>query len=155
MIFSVQNSNFMYSVGSSPDLVQIQVRETVSEIFLARMDIPIHGIWWKWCEGVSTNIIWHEYPWQRNNLEKCKWWREWLRTYEGITPTRLALDMWLNQSTISSFLGSKQDQPKTPLQKIKMRASRKQWHLPLHNNHYNLVQLCVLKNFFAARQLFH
>ena len=41
MIFSVQNSNLMYSVEFSPDLVQIQVRETVSGVFLARMDIPM------------------------------------------------------------------------------------------------------------------
>ena len=34
----------MYSVDFSPDLVQIQVRETVSGVFLARMDIPIH-VW--------------------------------------------------------------------------------------------------------------
>ena len=44
MIFSVQNSNLMYSVEFSPDLVQIQVRETVSGFFLARMDIPIQ-VW--------------------------------------------------------------------------------------------------------------
>ena len=44
MIFSVQNSNHMYSVEFSPDLVQIQVRQTVSENFLARMDISIH-VW--------------------------------------------------------------------------------------------------------------
>ena len=31
----------MYSVEFSPDLVQIQVREKVSGVFLARMDIPI------------------------------------------------------------------------------------------------------------------
>ena len=31
----------MYSVEFSPDLVQIQMRETVSGVFLARMDIPI------------------------------------------------------------------------------------------------------------------
>ena len=31
----------MYSVEFSPDLEQIQVRETVSGNFLARMDIPI------------------------------------------------------------------------------------------------------------------
>ena len=37
----MQNSNFMYSVEFSTDLVQIQVRETVSEVFLARMDVPI------------------------------------------------------------------------------------------------------------------
>ena len=34
----------MYSVEFSPDLVQIQVRQTVSENFLARMDIPIQ-VW--------------------------------------------------------------------------------------------------------------
>ena len=44
MIFSVQNSNLMYSVEFSPDLVQIQVRETVSRVLLARMDIPIQ-VW--------------------------------------------------------------------------------------------------------------
>ena len=41
MVFSVENSNLMYSVEFSPDLVQIQVRETVSGVFLTRMDIPI------------------------------------------------------------------------------------------------------------------
>ena len=44
MIFPVQNSNLMYSVEFSPDLVRVQVRETVSGVFLARMDIPIQ-IW--------------------------------------------------------------------------------------------------------------
>ena len=44
MIFSVQNSNFIYSLEISPDLVQIQVRETVSGVFMARMDIPIQ-VW--------------------------------------------------------------------------------------------------------------
>ena len=41
MIFSVQNCNLKYSVEFLPDIVQIKVRETVSGIFLARMDIPI------------------------------------------------------------------------------------------------------------------
>ena len=44
MIFSVQNSNLMYSVEFSSDLVQIQVREKVFRVFLARMDIPIQ-VW--------------------------------------------------------------------------------------------------------------
>ena len=44
MIFSAQNSNLMYSIEFSPDLVQIQVRETVSGVFLAGMDIPIQ-VW--------------------------------------------------------------------------------------------------------------
>ena len=41
MIFSVsvQNSSLMHSVEFSPDLAQIQERETVSGVFLARMDI--------------------------------------------------------------------------------------------------------------------
>ena len=34
----------MYSVEFSPDLVKIQVREIVSGVFLARMDIPIQ-VW--------------------------------------------------------------------------------------------------------------
>ena len=44
MIFSVQNNNLMFSVEFSPDLVQIQVRETVCGVFLARMRIPIQ-VW--------------------------------------------------------------------------------------------------------------
>ena len=40
----MHNSNLMYSVDFSPDLVQIQVRETVSGVFLARKDIPIQ-VW--------------------------------------------------------------------------------------------------------------
>ena len=44
MIFLVQNSNLMYSVEFSPDLVQIKVRETLFGVFLARMDIPIQ-VW--------------------------------------------------------------------------------------------------------------
>ena len=34
----------MYSIEFSPDLVQIQVRETVSGVFLLRMGIPIQ-VW--------------------------------------------------------------------------------------------------------------
>ena len=44
MIFSVQNSNLMYSIEFSPNLVQTQVRETISGVFLAQMDIPIQ-VW--------------------------------------------------------------------------------------------------------------
>ena len=40
----MQNSNLMFSVEFSPNLVQIQVRETVSGVFMARMDIPIQ-VW--------------------------------------------------------------------------------------------------------------
>ena len=40
----MQNSNLIQSVEVSPDLVQIQVRKTVSGVFVARMDIPIQ-VW--------------------------------------------------------------------------------------------------------------
>ena len=42
----------MYSVEFSPDLAQFQVRETVSGVFLARMDIPIQV--WNMVEVVRT-----------------------------------------------------------------------------------------------------
>ena len=57
MIFSVQNSNQMYAVEFSPDLVQIQARETVSGIFLAQMDIPIQV--WFMVEVMRSNFIDH------------------------------------------------------------------------------------------------
>ena len=44
MIFSVQNINLMFSVEFLADLLQIQVRETVCGVFLARMDIPFQ-VW--------------------------------------------------------------------------------------------------------------
>ena len=44
MIFSVQNSNLLYSVEISPVLVQIQERETVSGVSLAGMEISIE-VW--------------------------------------------------------------------------------------------------------------
>ena len=57
MIFSVQNSNLIFSVEFSPDLVQIQVRETVSGVFLAHMDIPIQ--FWHMVEVMQTNFNGH------------------------------------------------------------------------------------------------
>ena len=44
MILSVQNSNLVNSVEFLPDLVQTQVRETLSGVFWAEMDIPIQ-VW--------------------------------------------------------------------------------------------------------------
>ena len=57
MIFSVQNSNLMYSVKFSTDLVQIQVREAVSGVFLARMDIPIQA--WHMVEVMRSDFNEH------------------------------------------------------------------------------------------------
>ena len=57
MIFSVQNSNLMYSVAFLPNLVQVQVRETVSGVFLALMDIPIQS--WHMVEVMRRDFIEH------------------------------------------------------------------------------------------------
>ena len=44
MILSVQNNNLMFSVEFLADLLQIQVRETVCGVFVARLDISIQ-VW--------------------------------------------------------------------------------------------------------------
>ena len=56
-MFSAQNSNPMYSVELSPDLVQIRVQETVSVVFLARKDIPIQV--WHMVEGMRRDFNEH------------------------------------------------------------------------------------------------
>ena len=73
MIFSVQNSNLMYSVEFSHDLVQIQVRETVSGVFLARMDIPIQT--WHMVEVMrrdSNEYHMTQVPMTENQLEEMQ-----------------------------------------------------------------------------------
>ena len=73
MIFSVRNSSFMYSVEFSPDLVQIQVRETVSGVFLARMDIPIQV--WHMVEEMRGDFNEHhmtQVPMTENQLEEMQ-----------------------------------------------------------------------------------
>ena len=57
MIFSVQNNKHLFSVEFSADLVQIQVRETVCGVFLARMDIPIQV--WHMVEVMSRDFNKH------------------------------------------------------------------------------------------------
>ena len=61
----------MYSVECSPDLVQIQVRETVSGVFLARMDIPIQV--WHMVEVMRRDFNEHhmtQVPMTENQLEE-------------------------------------------------------------------------------------
>ena len=64
----------MYSVDFSPDLVQIQVRELVSGVFLARMDIPIQV--WHIVEVMQRDFNEHhmmQVPITENQLEQCKY----------------------------------------------------------------------------------
>ena len=83
MIFSVQNSNLMYSVEFSPDLVQIQVRETVSGVFLARMDIPIQV--WHMVEVMRRDFNEHhvtQVPMTENQIEEMQIWGKFLIMWE-------------------------------------------------------------------------
>ena len=67
----MQNSNLVYSVKSSPDLLQIQVRETVSGVFLARMDIPIKV--WHMVDVMRRDFNEHhmtQVPMTENQLEE-------------------------------------------------------------------------------------
>ena len=69
----MQNSNLMYSVEFSPDLVQIQVRKTVSGVFLTRMDIPIQV--WHMVEVMRRDLNEHhmtQLPMTENQLEEMQ-----------------------------------------------------------------------------------
>ena len=69
----MQNSSFTYSVEFSPDLVQLQVRETVSGVFLAQMDIPIQV--WHMVEVMRRDFNEHhmmQVPITENQLGKMK-----------------------------------------------------------------------------------
>ena len=73
MIFSVQNSNLLYSVEFSPDLVHIQVRETVYGVFLAGTDISIQV--WHMVELVRRDFNEHhirQVPMTENQLEEMQ-----------------------------------------------------------------------------------
>ena len=77
MIFSVQNSNLMYSVEFSPDLVQIQVRETVSGFFLTQMGIRIQV--WQMVEVMRMDFNEHhmtQVPMTENRLEEMQMMEE-------------------------------------------------------------------------------
>ena len=76
MIFSVQNSNLMYSVEFSPDHL-IQERETVSGVFLTQMDIPIQV--WHMVEVMRRDFNdYHmtQVPMTKNQLEEMQMMEE-------------------------------------------------------------------------------
>ena len=75
----------MYSVEFSPDLVQIQVRETVSGVFLARMDIPIQV--WHMVEVMRRDFNEHQMtqvPMTENQLEEMQMMEE-ISDHVGMT----------------------------------------------------------------------
>ena len=77
MIFSVQNSNLMSSVEFSPDLVQTKVRETVTGVFLAQMDILIQV--WHMVERMRRDFNEHhmtQVPMIENQLGEMKMMEE-------------------------------------------------------------------------------
>ena len=103
MIFSVQNSNLMYSVEFSPDLVQIQVRETVSGVFLARMDIPIQV--WHMVELMRRDFNEHhmtKVPMTENQLEEMQMMEE-VFDHEGMNYPEIPDSRFVAQ-TVDDFL---------------------------------------------------
>ena len=96
----------MFSVEFSPDLVQIQVRETVSGVFLTRRDIPIQA--WHMMEVMRRDFNDHHMsqvlmtePTWRNAIDGGSFWSygkevfrdSWLKICSS-TRRRLPLSLW-------------------------------------------------------------
>ena len=81
------------------------MRETVCGVFLTQMDIPIQM--WHMVEVIRRDFNEHhitQVPMTENQLGEMKMMDE-VAEHVGLNyPTILTVDMWLNQSTISSFL---------------------------------------------------
>ena len=160
MILSVQNSNFMFCRIFVWSSTKSRTRNSLRSVF-----------------GPKSNIVWHmvevvrrdfmdimqcKYPRQWANLEKCKRWRKWLSMSEWTTTNFLTLDMRLNHSTVSSFLG-KRDLWTTQLPSKRLRGSLSQ---ELQSANHQLTTCDAGKTSFAlhwehakfeksaARQLF-
>ena len=117
MNFSVQNSNLMYSVEFSPDLVKIQVRETVSGVFLPRMDIPIQV--WHMVEVMRRDFSEHhmmQVPITENQLGTMQMMAE-VSEHVGMKYPEILDFRYVAQPFDDfSFLGRRKDQSKTPSQ---------------------------------------
>ena len=77
MIFSVQNSNLMFSIEFSPGPVQIQVREIFYGVFLDRMDVQIQV--WHMVEVMQKDFNAHhmtQVPITENQLGKMQMMEE-------------------------------------------------------------------------------
>ena len=85
----------MYSVEVLPDSVQIQLRETVSGVFLVRKDIPVQV--WHMVEVMRKDFIQYNMTQVHVKENKLVSMLEWL----------LTLAMRLNHSISSSFLGKR------------------------------------------------
>ena len=82
MTFSVHNSNLMYSVEFLLDLVQIQVRETVSGVFVAQMDISIQV--WHMVEVMPSDFDEHHIPNTKNQLGTMQMMEEVSQQHVGM-----------------------------------------------------------------------
>ena len=149
MIFLVQNSNLMYSVEFSPDLVQTQVRETVSGVFLAQMDISIQV--WHMVEVMQRDFSeYHmmQFPITENQLGTMQKMEEVSdhvgMNYPEIQDSRIVaqpvddlLFPWEEKGSVENPITINEDEGFSETMTLKTL---------LHNNHqqWNLVQLCVL-----------
>ena len=126
MIFSVQNNNLMFSVEFWADLVQIQVRETVCGVFLARMDIPIQV--WHMVEVMRRDFNDHhitQVPPTENQLAEMQMMEE-VAEHVGMNYPEIPASRYVAQPFDDpSFLG-KRDLWTTQLPSKRMRGSRSQ-----------------------------
>ena len=135
----------MYSVELSTDLVQIQVRERVSEVFLARIDIPIQV--WYMVEVMRRDFNEHrmmQIPMAESQLGEVQMMED-VAEQVGMNYHNTPDSRYVAQP-VEDFLFPWEEagSAENPMTKVKMKAYRNQCHLQLDNNHYNLVLLCVL-----------
>ena len=116
----------MFSVEFSADLVQIQVREIVCGVFLARMDIPIQV--WHMVKVMRRDFNEHhimQVTPTENQLGEIQMMEE-VAEHVGMNYSEIPDSRYVAQpSTISSFLG-KRDLWTTQLQSKRMRGSLSQ-----------------------------
>ena len=147
MIFSVQNSNLMYSLEFSPDLVKIEVRETVSGVFLARMDIPIQV--WHMVEVMRRDFNEHhmtQVPMTENQHEEMQMMEE-VSDHVGVNYPEIP-DSRLVAQPVNDFIFPWEEagSAENPITIDEVEGFSETMTLPAPQNHqqWNLVQLCVL-----------
>ena len=124
MTFSEQNNNLMNSAEFLPDPKQIQVRETVSGVFLAGMNFQI--LVWHMVEAMQRDFNEHhmtQVPITENQLGSM---RLTIKVTEQVGMNYLKIpDSRYVAQPFKDFLfpSEEQDQPKTSSQKAKMKTN--------------------------------
>ena len=160
VIFSEQNSNLMYSVEFSPDLVQIKVRETISGFFLTRMDLPIQV--WHTVEMMRTDLEEHQmmqFPITENQLGTMQLMEE-VTEHVGMNYPEIPDSRFVAQPVDDSLFPWEEEigSVETPITIDEDEGFSETMTPKLHNNHCKprptLRSIENLQNSSAARQLF-